>query len=182
MRLSFGLETRQVQVQKLAPRMIQSMEILQLPIMALQERIEQELEENPVLELREQGAVERTEDGEVAVAEAPAEAEFNPDGVLKHDETGDIEVARMDELNREWDDHFDPEHRPRRSMAEELSEKKLDAMQNIAAAPQSLQDHLTEQLAYLDLTDARKELAEFVISHLDENGYLLNHDPDRRTP
>ena len=37
----------------LAPRMIQSMEILQLPIMALQERILQELQENPVLELRD---------------------------------------------------------------------------------------------------------------------------------
>src|ERR1700704_592455 len=37
----------------LAPRMIQSMEILQLPIMALQERIQQELQENPVLELRD---------------------------------------------------------------------------------------------------------------------------------
>ena len=50
MRLSLGLEQRQVQVQKLAPRMIQSMEILQLPILALQERIEQEMNENPVLE------------------------------------------------------------------------------------------------------------------------------------
>ena len=37
----------------IAPKMIQSMEILQLPIMALQERIEQELQENPVLELKE---------------------------------------------------------------------------------------------------------------------------------
>src|SRR6267154_6547357 len=41
-------EMRQAMI--LAPRMIQSMEILQLPIMALQERIQQELQENPVLE------------------------------------------------------------------------------------------------------------------------------------
>ena len=34
---------------KLAPRMIQSMEILQLPLAALQERIEQELEKNVAL-------------------------------------------------------------------------------------------------------------------------------------
>ena len=38
---------------KLAPRMIQSMEILQLPLMALEERIEQELAANPVLERKE---------------------------------------------------------------------------------------------------------------------------------
>ena len=48
MRLSLGQEMQLVQKQVLAPRMIQSMEILQLPIMALQERIEQEMEENPV--------------------------------------------------------------------------------------------------------------------------------------
>ena len=44
---------RQEMRQLLTPRMIQSMEILQLPLMALEERIEQELENNPVLELRE---------------------------------------------------------------------------------------------------------------------------------
>src|SRR5881397_1350688 len=41
------------QRQLLTPRMIQSMEILQLPLAALEERIEQELQNNPVLELRE---------------------------------------------------------------------------------------------------------------------------------
>jgi RNA polymerase sigma-54 factor len=53
MRLSFGQELRQVQKQILAPRMIQSMEILQLPIMALQDRILQEIQENPTLEMLE---------------------------------------------------------------------------------------------------------------------------------
>ena len=48
MRLSFGLEQRLVQKQMLAPRMIQSMEILQLPIQALEARIEQEMNENPL--------------------------------------------------------------------------------------------------------------------------------------
>ena len=54
MRLSLGQDLRMLQKQVLAPRMIQSMEILQLPILALQERIEQEMEENPVLELKEE--------------------------------------------------------------------------------------------------------------------------------
>ncbi len=46
---------------KLAPRMIQSMEILQMPLMALQARVEQELESNVALELVETG-VETDED------------------------------------------------------------------------------------------------------------------------
>ena len=66
----------------LAPRMIQSMEILQLPIMALQDRIRQELDENPVLELTEPtleelqdaGEAEPTpEGGEIKTADPDAE-------------------------------------------------------------------------------------------------------------
>ena len=41
------------QKQVLAPRMIQSMEILQLPLLALEERIEQEIQNNETLELVE---------------------------------------------------------------------------------------------------------------------------------
>src|SRR3954454_11962614 len=52
MRLDASQHLRMDQRMKLAPRMIQSMEILQLPLMALEERIEQELEANPVLERR----------------------------------------------------------------------------------------------------------------------------------
>jgi len=50
MRMQFGQHLQQKQSQILSPRMIQSMEILQLPLLALQERIDQELVENPVLE------------------------------------------------------------------------------------------------------------------------------------
>ena len=66
MRLSLGLEARQVQVQKLAPRMIQSMEILQLPLMELQERFDLEMSENPTLladaDLDGESDTERTEE------------------------------------------------------------------------------------------------------------------------
>ena len=59
MRLSLGQNMQMAQKQVLAPRMIQSMEILQLPIIALQERIEQEMEDNPVLD-----QIEPTDDEE----------------------------------------------------------------------------------------------------------------------
>ena len=175
MRMEFGLIAKLDQRQIIAPRMIQSMEILQLPVMALQEKIQAELQENPFLETKDNQA-EETEDGEVK------EPEFNPDAPLKHDETGDLEFARMEELNRDWGDHFNEEHRPSRASLEEQSDKKLDAMMNIASAPQSLQDHLTEQLSFMDLTPEQWDLTEFVITHLDDNGYLLAHDPDTGKP
>ena len=75
MRLSFGQELRLVQKQVLAPRMIQSMEILQLPIMALQERIEQEIQENPVLDITEEDVDLPEEQAEVENPNAPSEEE-----------------------------------------------------------------------------------------------------------
>src|SRR5262249_23109769 len=84
----------------IAPKMIQSMEILQLPVMALVEKIQAELEENPVLEeARESKAVEDDEAAEAPPA-VEAEADFNPDAPLKHDNSGDVEFNRLDELNK----------------------------------------------------------------------------------
>src|SRR5437868_9133207 len=50
---SMGMRTEMRTMQVLTPRMIQSMEILQLPLQKLEERIEQELQNNPVLEFSE---------------------------------------------------------------------------------------------------------------------------------
>ncbi len=161
----------------IAPKMIQSMEILQLPVMALVEKIQAELEENPVLEEVGEPKI-RDEDGEDA---PPPEVQFNPDAPLKHDNSGDVEFNRLDELNKDWDEYFDGDHRPSRSGLEELSDRKQDAMQNVAEAPRSLHEYLTEQLAYLDLTPEMFELCAYVISHLDENGYLVAHDPEKKT-
>src|SRR6187549_3289989 len=69
MQLTQSLGFRMEQRQLLTPRMIQSMEILQLPLMALEERIEQELQNNPVLELRE------GENGEVETPEIPEQTD-----------------------------------------------------------------------------------------------------------
>src|SRR5262245_21925469 len=63
--MRMDLSPRMSQVQVMSPRMYQSMEILQMPIMDLQEKIQQELNENPVLELAEPGD-ESGESGESA--------------------------------------------------------------------------------------------------------------------
>jgi RNA polymerase sigma-54 factor len=171
MRMGLGMDMRMSQTMTLAPRMIQSMEILQLPLLALQERIEQELQENPVLELK---SGKNADEGK--------EAEFDADAPMKHDDTGDVEFNRLEELNKDWDNHFNEEHRPSRAHGAELGEARQDAMRNQAEAPVTLQEHLKEQLAYLDLPPEEYELTEFVISLLDDNGYLLAHDAEKKAP
>jgi len=80
MRLDTSLTQRMDQRMILAPRMIQSMEILQLPSMALEERIRQEVQENPVLEVKEVTPEEAAAEAPTTEAETPAQetTDFEP--------------------------------------------------------------------------------------------------------
>src|SRR5215204_2073082 len=80
MRLDTSQQMRTDMRLRMAPRMIQSMEILQLPLMALQERIDQELIENPILvDLREATPPAEPEAGESEAPAEPVEAEVEPE-------------------------------------------------------------------------------------------------------
>ena len=175
MRLDTSMTQRLEQKMILAPRMIQSMEILQLPIMALQERIEQELQDNPVLEQRENGADEEETPPEEKLEPAPEAVEEHPiddpERVLDFD--GDEkDFDRLLAINEDWSDHFNEEHRPSSNRIDDAMDKKHDAMVNMAARPQSLQDYLLDQLGFLDAAGRELEFLQTLIAHIDERGYL----------
>lgn len=144
MRMDTTLSQRMTQTLILAPRMIQSMEILQLPIMALQERIQQELQENPVLELKDTGedqpAAADAENLEPGPATAVEEASDpgSQELVIDESSSNELDFDRLEALSKDWEDHFNEEHRPSRSGMDEEGDKKHDAMQNMASRPQSL--------------------------------------------
>ncbi|MDI9443689.1 MAG: RNA polymerase factor sigma-54 [Pirellulaceae bacterium] len=178
MRLSFGQELRLAQKQVLAPRMIQSMEILQLPILALQERIDQELQENPVLELQEvdPDLPNDLEDRELSDSKSDQERELVIDGGGSED---DFErLLRMDE---EWPDHFE-NSRPSSNRIAEEADRKHDAMANMAAPPQTLQDYLHDQLTWFELSAELRAMADRIIYNLDSNGYLQTSPEDLLGP
>src|SRR5438067_1080056 len=177
MRLDTTLTQRMDQRMILAPRMIQSMEILQLPIMALQERIQQELQENPVLELKELSNEEESPaEGETETTPATEyeEPAASPEKDLTTEEEGDKELDfdRLEAFTRDWEDHFNEEHRPSRNGLDEEGDKKHDAMQNMPSRPQSLQDYLSDQIAFLDIDPDKTRLLKHVISYIDDHGYL----------
>ncbi len=143
--------------------MIQSMEILQLPIMALQERIEQELSENPVLvDLRESASPSES-DGEEAGASTVTEPEV---------EAEPDEFDSLNGLDENWSELYDEGPRRSRASLSEEGDRKQDAMQNMASRPRSFHDDLTEQLGFFDCDPEVQKLAEYIIYNLDENGYL----------
>lgn len=173
MRLSFGTEMRQSLVQKLAPRMIQSMEILQLPIMQLQERIEQELAENPALELLDR---DPSLPDEAVDQEEPKEKDDVDQKEIvvdeAHNNTDDFE--RLLNLSQDVPDYFDERPRTSSGRMEEDAERRADAIANIATRPESLQDHLLGQLGELEVEDEMHLMCERIISCLDasDGGYL----------
>ncbi len=175
MRLDTSMTQRLEQKMILAPRMIQSMEILQLPIMALQERIEQELQDNPVLEQRENGAEEEETPAEEAIEPVPEVPEEHPidDPERTLDFDGDEkDFDRLLAINEDWSDHFNEEHRPSSNRIDDAMDKKHDAMVNMAARPQSLQDYLLDQLGFLDAHGQELEILQTLVAHIDERGYL----------
>ena len=174
MRLSFGQHLQQVQKQILAPRMIQSMEILQLPILALQERIEQEMEENPVLEMQEEDPDLPADEAEVeAESEAPdSPTEEERELVIDDTTNNEDDFERLLNMDEQWPDHFEDRSRPSRNRMEEEGQRKHDAMANMAARPQTLKDYLHEQLGWFGLEPKLRAMADRIIYNLDSNGYL----------
>src|SRR5262249_46343490 len=78
----------------------------------------------------------------------------------------------LEAMNEAWADHFNEESRPSSNRIDEEGDKKHDAMLNMASRPQSLQDYLNDQIAFLDCDDAERELIRYLISYTDERGYL----------
>ncbi|MEO1530329.1 MAG: RNA polymerase sigma-54 factor, partial [Planctomycetota bacterium] len=171
--MSMGLGARmdQRQVQKLAPRMIQSMEILQLPMLALQERVEQEMNENPLLEQQDvEPAPDDRDDQPTADNRSESEKE------LVVDDSGDNsdDFERLQNMVAELPSTFDDSFRRSAGRMQEEADRRHDLMANAQSRPESLNDFLLHQLAELDIDDNVERLAERIISTLDasDGGYL----------
>lgn len=181
MRMDLSQSMRTEMRMKMAPRMIQSMEILQLPLLALQERIDQELNDNPLLmdiKEAEPGEAEvyepefATEKADVSTDKADASSELNSAETTDAAAETTDQATEWEEDFYELDDQFRENHTMSQSGIDELTERKYEALMNAADRSPTLQDHLEEQLTLLDLSEAQKNMARFIINNLDERGYL----------
>ncbi|GAG87202.1 unnamed protein product, partial [marine sediment metagenome] len=168
MKLEMTGQMRMEQRMKLAPHMIQSMEILQLPILALQERIEQELNSNPVLEMEEPSNPEDTE----PVAEQSDDDINEKDLVVNTDGERPEAFQRLDSLDDGFKDYIDQAGPFRLRRQSDEPDKKLEAIKNTVAPPQSLHDHLTEQWRLVEAGKSVKKAGNLIIDYIDERGYL----------
>ncbi|MFT6110353.1 MAG: RNA polymerase sigma-54 factor, partial [Planctomycetota bacterium] len=137
-----------------SPQMIQAMQILQLPLLDLSERIDQELMENPFLELIE------------------GERDSNGDSSDSSDGDGDGGAEGMLDLFERIDRDFGDGSRSRVQSGGEDSDRKYEAMMNTPETAETFAHAVLAQIMAIDLTPREQTVLEYVVWSLDEHGYL----------
>lgn len=172
MKLDMTHQMRLEQRMKLAPRMIQSMEILQLGTLALLEKIEAELNSNPVLEIAEPSETEGNAESNV---QQQTEAETNEKDLKINRDNNKVDgFERLSDFAEHTDDD-DYLHRTevsKRTGDDEAPDRKLEAMNNTPDRGRSLHDYLTEQWRLVDADEKTKKAGQAIIDYIDEKGYL----------
>ena len=187
-----GLSLRVSQHLALTPQLQQSIRLLQLSTLELSQEVEQMLDENPFLEVSEEGAV-REEFGldhlNTPVSQDNQEFEFATDSIAagsietsaasKNDSDTAPEISSESKLEESWEGDGTVESMPddgewggdapaRKNNADDSDTDAAD----LARGHESLQDHLHRQSLSLRLSGLDRAALHFLIESLNDDGYL----------
>ena len=142
-------------LQKLSPQQIQLMKLLQIPVANLEQRIKEEMQENPALE-------EGTEN---------EEEEYNTDDEEEITNEDDEELSeREDDIS--IDEYLDDDEIPDYKTSVNNTSPDDDRKEIPFSAQGNFQDQLLAQLYQLELDDREYHIAEQLIGSIDDDGYL----------
>jgi len=149
--------------QRMAPQLIQSLQLLQMSTLELELEIKQQMEINPLLE----DTLDADEDGE----EQQTEEEAPTDSLEEEAEVPES----MDEVD--WDklldDQFDSSsYNNENSEYDPNWEQDREPQENRITTMPPLMEQLYEQLTLSDLAGEDVEIAGFIIGNIDDRGYL----------
>lgn len=153
MRMGYGLNVEQTQRLIMTPELRQAITVLQLSALELSMYIEQQLEENPLLELRED-EVERGEE---------AEAEEN---------SAENEEVERKEYDLDWEEYFQDSSDLGVVRREKVQAQEEYSYENFLSQSMTLSEHLLFQLNLTPYKGKNRLIGEYIIGNLDENGYL----------
>jgi RNA polymerase sigma-54 factor len=153
MKLGLQLKLKQT----LAPQLIQSLKMLQMPILKLEQKLRHELATNPLLEEIEEPSTDQAEEPEFDVGNEASE----------EDSKSDSELEKIDWENYlNEDDDFGYKVR-------EAKEPKEDTFLATTSMEKTLYDHLHEQLSLLRLSEEQHRIGEYILGNIDPRGYLV---------
>ncbi|MDR0698934.1 MAG: RNA polymerase factor sigma-54 [Tannerella sp.] len=138
------------QQQRLSPQQIQTIRMLELPALEIEERIKNELDENPALEEGLDYANEQ-------------DADYDADDSSSDSQDSNEDLSLGDYMNE--DDI--PDYK-----LTEISNKEERKEVVLFNNEQSLSDYLLQQLQLTELSEKDKKISEYLIGNIDDDGYL----------
>jgi len=150
----------------LAPQLLQWLRLLQLPSTELCAMVQHELEVNPTLEIEDDGGDSDVGDAPESVAEAIDAFEQGPTSF--DDDAVGLKLEMLKDMDSDWRD--DSATASRNHTAED--DEKRQFMMDCITARESLQDHLSAQLAVRAVSGMTRSQVELIIGSLDPRGYL----------
>ena len=172
MTLRQRLDQRQVQKLILAPALQQAIKLLPLTNLELIEVIDEELAQNPMIEIEDEAREGAAKDSETVAAEEAGVK--NRDSVLEGLSLESTEPklsgeAPEDNILSGFQDYLDEGFRPHFTESREAV-----SLENTISRTPSLWDHLNWQATLTFFTDEDQEIAQFIIGNINEDGYLTS--------
>ena len=154
MKLSQGLELQLRQKLSLSQEMLLSLELIQLPLLELKERIEQEILENPALELNEK----KREDDQNYERIEEAFNDDSDNNFFQDSSSADLGIGY--------------------SPTSSTIDTKREYLEKVITHKEKLSDHLAWQMQVQNLTERQKEIGLVIISLVDEDGFFKENMED----
>ena len=139
-------------LQKLSPQQIQLMKLIQLPTQAFEERLKQEIEENPALDTGKEES-----------------DTFEDDMSNEYDDTG---TEKIDAEDINIDEYLSDDEIPSYKTQSNNYSSDDDEKNVPYAAGTSFHQSLKNQLNTFSLNDEEKSIAEFLVGSIDDSGYI----------
>ena len=191
MALSASLFLRQSQSLVMTPQLMQSIQLLQMTHIELNQFIAQEIEKNPLLEMASaegmpfEETAPQADTGTQVATPADQDPGENPEGNAGDDwyeaHSGSA-AARLDELDQSYENIFQDDKRPARADTPELLSqwKSMPGaeggedydLEDFAAAQVTLGDHLARQVPFLLKNATDRLIAQHLLDAIDDAGYF----------
>ena len=154
---SIGQRLQQGLQQKLSPQQLQYIKLLQLNTIALEQRIKEEMELNPILEEGDNIQTEESYETDLT----STEKEENEDG-----------VESLDEHETDWEDFNDNTDYDGETYSTPVNPDIEEWRELPNKYEVTLLEKLEDQVSLLDLNDEEELIADQILGSLDEDGYF----------
>lgn len=169
--MALNQRLQQKQLQRLSPQQIQLMKLLQIPTVALEQRIKEELEVNPALEEGEESDMDDLpEIGDTSDEHDNTE----DDRDTEFDENFDDDAPEVRDNDEEFDitDFLDDDDIPDYKLYANNTSPDEEERESPLSGGIGFQDMLLDQLRMKRLDDRQMTIATHIIGNLDDDGYL----------